>query len=144
MEDRMTKTDLFTQSWLEGFLARHDGAAGTVHVRRPDALHLVASSAIPESVVRATQTIPIGKGMAGLAWQRERPIQTCNLHDDTTGDVRPGAKAVNAQAAIALPVFNHDGEVRAVVGIAWMHSNALDRETIVRLTQDASVAPYVE
>jgi hypothetical protein len=58
--------------------------------------------------------------MAGLAWQRERPVQTCNLKTDDTGDVRPGAKAVNAQAALAIPVRDKTRAVRAVVGIAFL------------------------
>jgi hypothetical protein len=58
--------------------------------------------------------------MAGLAWERNSSVQTCNLKTDQSGDVRPGAKAVDAQAAIAIPVRGADGQVRAVVGIAFL------------------------
>ena len=44
----------------------------------------------------------MGKGMAGLAWQHDKPIQTCNLKEDSSGQVRPGAKAVDAQGAVAV------------------------------------------
>ena len=57
--------------------------------------------------------------MAGLAQVRKQPAQTCNLQTDETGNIKPGAKAVDAQAAVALPVMDGEGEVRAVVGIAW-------------------------
>jgi hypothetical protein len=57
--------------------------------------------------------------MAGAAQTRKIPVQTCNLQTDSGSDIKPGAKAVNALAAIAAPVLDRDGEVRAVVGIAW-------------------------
>ncbi len=106
------------ESWLSEYIRTHGGVAGTVHLREGEQLVLKASVNIPPPVVAATRTIPKGKGMAGLAWERQRPVSTCNLKADDTGDVRPGAKAVQAQAAVAIPV-HADGEVQAVVGIAF-------------------------
>ena len=108
------------ETWLRSFLGAHGGIAGTVHERRGETLALAAAVNIPPPVVRATEIIPKGKGMAGLAWERNSPVQTCNLKTDQSGDVRPGAKAVDAQAAIAIPVRAADGAVRAVVGIAFL------------------------
>jgi L-methionine (R)-S-oxide reductase len=108
------------ESWLRDFLGAHGGIAGTVHARKGEALLLSAAVNIPPPVVRATETIPKGKGMAGLAWERNGAVATCNLKTDQSGDVRPGAKAVDAQAALAIPVWGTDGEVRAVVGIAFL------------------------
>lgn len=109
-----------TELWLKDFLSRHDGAAGTVHLVEGDVLKLSASVNIPPPVVKATEIIPKGKGMAGLAWERNEIVSTCNLKTDQSGDVRPGAKAVNAQAALAIPVRDAAGELSAVVGIAFM------------------------
>ena len=109
-----------TEAWLERFIKDSGGIAGTVHVREGDDLVLRASLNIPPPVVAATRTIPKGKGMAGLAWERNRPVATCNLKTDETGDVRPGAKAVDAQAALAIPVRDDAGRVRAVVGVAFL------------------------
>jgi L-methionine (R)-S-oxide reductase len=105
--------------WLEQFLQTHGAVAGTVHRRQGDVLMLVASHNIPPPVIQKTQTIPRGKGMAGLAWERDQIVQTCDLKADRTGDVAPGAKAVNAQAAAAIPVHDVSGALRAVVGIAF-------------------------
>ena len=66
--------------------------------------------------------------MAGLAWQHDKPIQTCNLKDDNTGAVKPGAKAVDAKAAVALPIHDPSGTIRAIVGLAWMHDNELSAD----------------
>lgn len=107
------------QKWLESFIAGHDGIAGTVHVGRGEDLYLTAAHNIPPSVIAIVARVPHGKGMAGMAQVRKEPVQTCNLQTDETGNIKPGAKAVDAQAALALPVLDELGAVRAVVGIAW-------------------------
>lgn len=107
-------------AWLQRFVSAHGGVAGTVHVRNGDALTLAAALNIPPPVIQKTQVIPRGKGMAGLAWERGRIVSTCDLTTDQTGDVQPGAKAVNAQAAAAIPVHDAAGDLRAVVGIAFL------------------------
>lgn len=107
------------QAWLESFIAQHDGIAGTVHVQRGEDLYLTAAHNIPPKVVAIVAHVPHGKGMAGVAQVKKEPVQTCNLQTDETGNIKPGAKAVDAQAAVALPVLSDLGEVRAVVGIAW-------------------------
>jgi L-methionine (R)-S-oxide reductase len=134
-------TDAIQESWLKSFLGEHGAVAGTVHERRGDALLLSAAVNIPPLVVRATETIPKGKGMAGLAWERNRAVATCNLKTDETGDVRPGAKAVDAQAALAIPVRGADGEVRAVVGIAFMGERDFDDAALERFEQAARALP---
>ena len=107
------------QEWLESFIAEHGAVAGTVHVQRGEDLYLCAAHNIPPQVVAIVAHVPHGKGMAGVAQVKKEPVQTCNLKTDETGNIKPGAKAVDAQAAIALPVLDRDGAVRAVVGIAW-------------------------
>lgn len=128
-------------AWLEAFLARHGGIAGTVHVIDGGVLRLSAQRNIPPPVVRVTETIPKGKGMAGLAWERDEPVQTCNLKTDATGDVRPGAKAVDAQAAVAIPVRGESGEIRAVVGIAFAGEREFSAEQLRAFEQSAGELP---
>lgn len=128
-------------AWLRGLLARHGAVAGTVHVVRGDHLAIAAAVNIPPKVQEVTAAIPMGKGMAGLAWQRDRPVQTCNLQDDASGEVRPGAKAVDARAAVALPVHDPAGAIRAVVGLAWMEERALADEVIAAIEHDAASLP---
>ncbi len=123
--------------WLQQFISKHGGIAGTVHERHHDLLELRASVNIPPKVVEVTRTIPKGKGMAGLAWERDAPVQTCNLKTDTTGDVRPGARAVDAQAAVAIPVHDDAGQIRAVVGIAFMGERELGDDELRELREAA-------
>ena len=74
--------------------------------------------------------------MAGLALQRGEPVQTCNLQEDRTGTVKPGAKAVNAQAAVAIPVQDSTGSVLSVVGIAFQDEREFTPADIEKLTSD--------
>jgi L-methionine (R)-S-oxide reductase len=127
--------------WLKQFLTAHGGVAGTVHLRDGDVLTLAASVNIPPPVVQKTRVIPRGKGMAGLAWERDTPVSTCDLKSDQTGDVRPGAKAVNAGAAVALPVHDATGDLRAVVGIAFVDDRELSPAELDRFAQAAEALP---
>ncbi|MBI5363411.1 MAG: GAF domain-containing protein [Planctomycetes bacterium] len=129
------------QPWLEQFLAAHGGIAGTVHRREGNDLLLTAQQHLPPPVAAIVARVPKGKGMAGLAFERKAPVQTCNLKTDTTGDVRPGAKAVDAQAAVALPVFDELGEVRAIVGIAWRGERELAESELEALRSAAGALP---
>ena len=126
------------KAWLTRFIFDHGGVAGTIHRRHGATLELAASLNIPPPVIEKIQTIPPGKGMAGLAWARRRPVQTCNLKEDRSGDVRPGAKAVAANAAVALPVYDDEGAVTAVVGIAFSEERELGEAEIQALSEAAS------
>lgn len=131
--------------WLQRLLASHGAAAGSVHEieQTPEGplLILRAAQNLPPQVVEVTRQIPKGKGMAGLAWERGQPVQTCNLQTDTSGDVRPGAKSVGAQAAVALPVFSSARELRAVVGIAFLGERELREDELARLQAAADRLP---
>jgi hypothetical protein len=130
------------QSWLEMFIRAHQGVAGSVHRRSgPDELALVATVNIPEPVKKVVARVPRGKGMAGLALERNAAISSCNIQSDSTGQVRPGARAVDAQAAVALPVQNPDGEVRAVVGIAFAGERTLTDSELQELADAAASLP---
>jgi L-methionine (R)-S-oxide reductase len=130
-----------TNAWLRDLLGRHGAVAGTVHLVRGDALEITAAVNIPPKVQELTASIPMGKGMAGLAWQHDKPIQTCNLKEDSSGQVRPGAKAVDAQGAVAVPVHDGDGTVRAVVGLAWMTEKELTDAELAAIAADARTLP---
>jgi L-methionine (R)-S-oxide reductase len=129
------------QQWLSDLLAQFDASSGTVHLHETDGLRLAAAVNIPEPVQKIVEWVPNGKGMAGLALQRGEPVQTCNLQEDKSGSVKPGAKAVNAQAAVALPVKNVEGGIRGVVGIAFQHEREFTAADLDELTRAASGMP---
>jgi len=127
--------------WLRGLLGRHGAIAGTVHVVRGEILEIAAAHNIPPKVLEVTAKIPLGKGMAGLAWQHDKPISTCNLKEDATGAVKPGAKAVDGKAAVALPVHEPSGAVRAIVGLAWSDERDLADALVTAIAGDAASLP---
>jgi hypothetical protein len=130
------------QSWLESFVRETGGIAGTVHMlTAPDLLSLAAAVRIPEQVQQIVKTVPRGKGMAGLALERDEPISTCNIKTDATGQVRPGARMVDARAGVALPVHDASGKVRAVVGVAFTDEEALSESELADLARAAHTLP---
>ena len=126
------------QNWLAGFLKDSGGVAGTVHVHEDGGLRLAAAVNIPPKVQEIVAWVPSGKGMAGLALQRGEPVQTCNLQEDRSGAVKPGAKAVDAQAAIAMPVRDESGSIVAIVGIAFAGEREIQGAELDRLERGAA------
>ena len=93
--------------------------SGTIHRLEADGLlHLRAASAgIPEFVLQTVRTVPVGKGMAGLAVERATPVTACNIQTDVSGDVRPGAKLTGLEGAIVVPMLEQ-GRAKGALGIA--------------------------
>jgi L-methionine (R)-S-oxide reductase len=130
-----------TQHWLEASIRECGSIAGTVHVQRNGDLFLAAAVNIPAPVVERVRHVPHGKGMAGLAQVQRAPVQTCNLQTEPPGKINPMAKLVSGQAAVALPVFAPDGEVRAVVGFAFAEEGELSDARIAALARLADGVP---
>lgn len=130
-----------TQEWLEAFVSEHKGVAGSVHVERDGDLYLTAAKNLPPPVIAMVTHVARGKGMAGVAQTSKLPTQTCNLQTDDTGRIKPGAKAVSAQAAIALPVLDEGGGIAAIVGIAYAHEGELPPEQVQVLMDAAAKVP---
>ena len=116
-------TELAEAKTLDDALAlivRHLGAdTGTVHLLAEDGLlHLAAATpGLPEVVLSTIRVIPVGKGMAGLAVERRRPVDACNIQTDQSGDVRPGARATGLAGAVVVPIFRGD-DVVGTLGVA--------------------------
>lgn len=102
---------------LRAALAHFDCQAGTVHLLKDGALSLAASVNIPPPIVQIVQTVPIGKGIAGLAAERREPISLCNLQTDTSGQARPAAKTTGMEGSVAVPMLDGD-RLAGVLGIA--------------------------
>ncbi len=99
-------------------LERFAASSGTIHlIQTGRTLRLRAQRNIPTAVLAAIETIPVGKGMAGLAVERVEPVMTCNLQTDRSGDVRPGAKATRMQGSIVVPILRGNEAIGAL-GIA--------------------------
>jgi L-methionine (R)-S-oxide reductase len=100
-------------------LSHFDCAVGTIHGFDPatSLLHLRVCRGIPDSILNTVRSIPVGKGMAGIAAERRAPVQVCNLQKDTSGVAKAGAKETKMEGSIAVPMLV-DGELRGVLGVA--------------------------
>jgi len=123
---------------LAAILKQFAADSGTVHLMGSDGqLYLVAAIGIPDPVLEVIQTIPVGKGMAGLAAERKEPVNICNIQSDTSGDVRPGAKATGLQGSIAIPMLV-EGRVTGVLGVANHNERTFTDDETDRLLKAAA------
>jgi signal transduction protein with GAF and PtsI domain len=133
---------------LDEAIAAVGADGGTVHMLGSDGmLHLRAARNVPEPVQDIVRMLPVGKGMAGLTVERNAPVNACNLQTDTSGDVRPGAKATGMEGAIVVPIRRSGSPVGAL-GVA-NHSERTfseeEQQTLSRFAgRIASVAAAAE
>lgn len=113
--------------WLAEYLRSVGAVAGSVHLVEGVGLRLAGAVNLPEKVQAIVEWVPCGKGMAGQALERGEPVITCNLKDDSSDAVRPGAKAVDAQAAVAMPVRNGSNVIVAIVGFAFAEQRDFEK-----------------
>lgn len=112
-------TDTNLSAILDKVLSHFSCVVGTIHIldARSGMLKLRAQKGVPDAVVAHVLTIPLGKGIAGLAAERRQPIQVCNLQTDTSGIARSGAKETKMEGSVAVPMLVNDA-VCGVLGIA--------------------------
>ena len=121
------------QTSLESIIAEFKADSGTIHLLEDDGvLHLKAAHGVPEFVLNIVRLVPVGKGMAGLALERAEPITACNIQTDSSGDVRPGAKATGMEGAIVVPMFIGEKAV-GTLGIANRTERIFSDEEQARL-----------
>lgn len=96
--------------FLENVAADFACVTGTLHRLDPADRHLklVAQLGIPAQLMPVIQSIPVGKGIAGVAAERREPVELCNLQTDTSGVAREGAKQTQVQGSLAVPVLDGD------------------------------------
>ncbi|MCC9165664.1 GAF domain-containing protein [Pontibacter harenae] len=107
------------QQLLVQIIEAFDCTTGTIHTlnKSTGLLELQAQQGIPEFLLPKMETIPVGKGMAGIAAERRQPVEMCNLQTDESGVARPAAKETRVEGSIAVPMLL-DGELYGTFGIA--------------------------
>ena len=110
-----------TVNWnklLQTILELFDCSTGTLHfLDKNKLLQLQAQIGIPEFLIPKLTTIPIGKGMAGIAAERMKPVEMCNLQTDASGVARPSAKDTKVEGSLASPLLFQD-TLYGTIGIA--------------------------
>lgn len=111
--------DANVQAVLERLLDHFGCVVGTIHSLDPSAgfLNLRARRGVPDGILDRVRSIPVGKGMAGLAAERCEPVQVCNLQSDDSGVAKPAARRTGMEGSIAVPMLV-GGELRGTLGVA--------------------------
>src|SRR6185369_408580 len=109
-----------------------------IHRLDGDLLVLEAEIGLPPPVVEIVRRVPVGKGMAGLAAERNAPVSSCNIQVDTTGDVRPGARQTGVNGAIVVPIRDAAGTVRGTLGIGVHREYEYRDDEIAALSEEAA------
>ena len=102
-------------------------------------LILKAHVGVPPQVVQIVSEVPIGKGMAGLAAQRNEPVSTCNIQGDRSGDVRPGAAQTGVGGAIVVPIRDAAGQAVGALGIGVRREHDYSEAETARLLDEAAL-----
>lgn len=107
------------QHFLSDIISAFDCSTGTIHTLNDDnhLLELQAQQGIPDFLLPKMSVIPIGKGMAGIAAERRKPVEMCNLQTDDSGVARPAAKETKVEGSIAAPMML-EGKLYGTLGIA--------------------------
>ena len=104
---------------LDHVLLAYEADVGTIHVLSAETgmLELTAERGLPPQLHERVSTIPIGKGMAGIAAKRLEAVQVCNLQTDESGVAKPGAKETQMEGCLSAPMLV-DGALRGTIGVA--------------------------
>ena len=126
------------QSALEKIVERFGADTGSIHIVENGILILKAHVGLPPQVIEIVSRVPIGKGMAGLAAERNEPVSTCNIQTDESGDVKSGAKTTGVNGAIVVPIRNREGTACGALGIGVYHPYDYSEEETSRLLAEAA------
>lgn len=121
------------QSRLEEIISEFGADSGSIHLIEDGILMLKAHAGIPPQVVEIVSRVPIGKGMAGLAAERNEPVSSCNIQSDETGNVKAGARQTGVGGAIVVPIRNLRGEAVGALGIGVRRQHDYTEEETARL-----------
>src|SRR5829696_4509032 len=121
------------QSELEQTIREFGADSGSIHLLEDGVLQLKAHLGIPPQVVEIVSIVPIGKGMAGLAAERNEPVSSCNIQSDDTGNVKSGARQTGVGGAMVVPIRNSRGEAIGALGIGVRRQYDYTAEETARL-----------
>ena len=131
-------SDPFWSEFLTQTIAEFGCTTGTLHRLDPADRHLklMAHQGIPAALMPIIQSIPVGKGIAGVAAERQEPVEMCNLQTDTSGVAKPGAKQTQVQGTLAVPVLDGD-RLCGTLGIGKLVPYDFTEEEKAQLMQTA-------
>lgn len=128
---------MLMQTQLEKIIGRFRADTGTIHLIEDGVLILKAHAGVPPPVVEIVARVPIGKGMAGLAAERNEVVTSCNIQADETGNVRAGARETGVNGAVVLPIRDRAGKPVGALGIGVHEPYEYSGAEVARLLDEA-------
>jgi L-methionine (R)-S-oxide reductase len=125
-------------------MSRFGADTGTIHMIEDGVLVLKAHAGVPPQIVQIVSKVPIGKGMAGLAVERNEPISSCNIQTDRTGDVESGAKQTGVGGAVVVPIQDGEGNAVGALGIGVHWEREYSDAEVARLQKEAARLVFPE
>ncbi|WP_149274520.1 GAF domain-containing protein [Pareuzebyella sediminis] len=115
----LTTPNIEWETILSNVIDYFDCTTGTLHFldQKTSILKLQAQKGIPDFLLPKVSEIPIGKGMAGIAAERQKPVEMCNLQTDSSGVARPAAKETKVEGSLAAPMML-EGKLYGTLGVA--------------------------
>jgi L-methionine (R)-S-oxide reductase len=126
------------QAEIESIIDRFAADTGTIHFVEDGVLVLKAHVGVPAQMVDVVRTVPIGKGMAGMAAERNEPVSSCNIQDDHTGTVPAGAKVSGVNGAIVVPIRDEAGKAVGALGIGVHREHQYSEDETLQLLDEGS------
>jgi L-methionine (R)-S-oxide reductase len=85
----LTNTEIDWQKLLETVVSNFDCTTGTLHFldEKTQLLLVQAHAGVPDFLLPKLAAIPIGKGMAGIAAERKKPVEMCTQETKVEGSV---------------------------------------------------------
>jgi len=125
------------QAELESIMEEFGADTGTIHLLEDGVLILKAYVGLPPQIVDIVRIVPMGKGMAGMAANRNEPVSSCNLQEDKAG-IPAGAKLTGVNGAIVVPIRNEAGDAVGALGIGVHREYEYPEEETSKLLDLAS------
>src|SRR5436853_1979399 len=91
------------QAQLEEIIRQFQADTGSIHLLEDGVLILKAQVGLPPHIAEIVSRVPIGKGMAGLAFERNEPVSSCNIQSDQAAVCGPALKTQASTEPLSCP-----------------------------------------
>jgi L-methionine (R)-S-oxide reductase len=124
-------------AWLTKFVRDHRALSGIVFERgERDNLLMLAAFNMPPLVVASARVVFRGQGLAGMAFERNAALSTCTGKSRETRFTPPSP--LPQECAVALPIPDKNGEVRALVYLVFPDSMRLRDDELIFMLDRAT------
>lgn len=134
------------QFLMDQLLAELSCQTGTIHRTCPEGqiLSLIWQVGVPDILLGKISSIPFGKGIAGVAAERQEPVELCNLQENLGGIANLDAQKTGVSGSIAVPIFAYESNnVIGTLGIGKFEPHKFTTAEKERITASAAAIAMI-